>query len=325
VREYRESQDFQKLTDATRRTYGVHLARFADPAVWGLFPARELTAHGVQKARDAMKDTPVMANQMLDVGASVWAWAIPLGHLGRQPVNPFEQVADLDVPDRGHIPWPHWVREFVPDEAWPDLVRMARLGLMTCQRESDLVRFGPQHREDSGLWCRPVKTRRRRRRAFRIPLAVSDAFELDRWAEQAIQFENSRWKAPIDRFRDDLYLYTPRGAPYTPTRLRARWGRWLRGTEPGKELCERWRAWLTHQVRRYEWDLNPEDSRGPTIHGLRGAGVLIRMEQGFDSEVISNDIGMSLPMVQHYTRFRDQIDIAEQARRRLSVIPGGAS
>jgi hypothetical protein len=41
-------------------------------------------------------------------------------------------VKDFDIPDRGHVPWPSWVVDYVRTHAWPDLVRMERLGIMTC-------------------------------------------------------------------------------------------------------------------------------------------------------------------------------------------------
>jgi len=81
--------------------------------------------------------------------------------------------------------------------------------------------------------------------------------------------------------------------PYTPESLRSRWGRWLTGTDDGKALCNRWRAWLTECVERYEWEIDPEDARGPTTHGLRGSGVLLRVAAGYDTDQIANDIGMS--------------------------------
>jgi hypothetical protein len=55
------------------------------------------------------------------------------------------------------------VIEHVRAHAWPDIVRMVRLGIMTCQRGSDMIRMGPEHREGNGIWCRPKKTRKRRR------------------------------------------------------------------------------------------------------------------------------------------------------------------
>ena len=99
---------------------------------------KDLAPITVQTARDAMKDTPVMANQMLSVGRTIWDWAIPLD-LAKS--NPFDKVKDFDIPDRGHVPWPAWVVAYVREKAWLDLVRMEKLGVMTCQRGSDLIRM----------------------------------------------------------------------------------------------------------------------------------------------------------------------------------------
>ncbi len=257
-----------------------------------------------------------MANQMHSVGRTIWDFAIPLG---LAKVGPFEKVKDFDVPDRGHVPWPAWVIAYVREKAWPDLVRMERLGIMSCQRISDMIRMGPEHRDRNGLWCRPKKTRKRRR-SFHIPLAATDALELDRWAETPIAFTNSRWLKPIDRYREDLYLYFPKGAQYTPDGLRARYGRWLADTPEGRELCRRWKEWVAAQVKKYEWDIDPEDADHPTIHGLRGTGILARAEQGYEVDQIANDIGMSRQNVDHYTRFRDQMKVATDGQKRLRLI-----
>jgi hypothetical protein len=55
----------------------------------------------------------------------------------------------------------------------------------------------------SATWCRPKKTCKRRR-AFHIPLATTDALEFDRWAGARVTFTNSRWLKPINRFREYL-------------------------------------------------------------------------------------------------------------------------
>lgn len=320
IQRYRGSEDFNKNTASTKATYEVHLRRFEDLEMWGRYPARDLSPLAVQMARDAMKATPYMANQMLAVGNTVWSWAIPLGILGPRPINPFDHVSDLDTPDRGHVPWPEWARAFALEHVPEDLARFIKLGCWTGQRESDLVQLGPEHRENNGLWCRPKKTRKKRR-AFFIPLAIAEAIEIDRWAETPIRFTNSRWKAPLERHRADLFLYTPRSQPYTPDSIRSRWGRWL-GTAEGKELCRLWKEWLAIQVKRYGWDFAPEDVRGPTLHGLRGTAVLLRRRAGYTAQAIANDIGMSLPMVERYTRFIDQMDVAEANRRRFEVVGG---
>ncbi|MGN8547207.1 hypothetical protein ACQPTN_21405 [Bradyrhizobium sp. 13971] len=316
VARYRASEEFIRLAEGTRSNYEVHMRRMEHREAWGVVPIKGLTAVAVQTARDMMKETPVMANQMLAVGRTVWDWGIPLG-LAQN--NPFDKVKDLDIPDRGHVPWPRWAIDHVLRHAWPDLVRMVKLGLMTCQRGSDLIRMGPEHRERNGIWCRPKKTRKRRR-AFLIPLATTEALELDRWAEAPMTYTNSRWLKPIDRFRDDLYLYSPKGAQYTTDGLRARWGRWLADTEEGVELCKAWKEWVGKQVKKYDWDIDPEDADHPTIHGLRGTGILARSEQGYETDQIANDIGMSRQNVEHYMRFRDQMKVAEDGQRKLKLV-----
>jgi integrase len=196
---------------------------------------------------------------------------------------------------------------------------MVRLGVMTCQRGSDMIRMGAEHREDNGIWCRPQKTRKRRR-SFRIPLTTADALELDRWAETPVTFTNSRWLKPIARHREDLYLYSPKGAQYTADGLRARWGRWLTDTPEGIAICRRWKEWVAAQVKKYDWDIDPDDADHPTIHGLRGTGILARAEQGYETDQIANDIGMSRQNVDHYMRFRDQVKTAEAGQKRLRLV-----
>ena len=316
VARYRSSEDFKKNSDGTKSNYEVHMRRFEDRDGWGMLPARGLEPIAVLTLRDAMRATPVMANQMLAVGSTIWDWGIPLNIV---KLNPFEKIKNLEIPERGHVPWPAWVVEHFRQHATPDIVRMVELGIMTCQRISDTVQMGPEHRDGHSIWCRPKKTRRRRR-AFMVPLTTADALILDRWAETPVEFTNSRWKAPIKRFNQDLYLYSPKGGPYTPDSIRARLGRWYAETEEGKLICKRWKEWVTAQVRKYQWDIDPECANHPTIHGLRGTGILARAEQGYDVDQIANDIGMTRQNVAHYMRFRDQMKVAADGRKRLQIV-----
>jgi hypothetical protein len=134
----------------------------------------------------------------------------------------------------------------------------------------------------------------------------------------------SRWKAPILRHRDDLYLYSPRAAPYTETSIRARYHRWLKRTAEGKKLGTLWQKWVADQARKYEWDIDADDAANPTIHGLRGTGILLRYSLGYEVDQIANDIGMSRPMVERYMRFKDQTEVASSggARPRLVEVKG---
>jgi hypothetical protein len=314
MQRYRDSEDFKTLSESTQGSYGLHLGRFQ--IAWGAL-SYNLPDGAVLTLRDSMAKTPGMANHMLSVGRTLWSWGRSIG----VRCNPFDDVADILTPDRGHIPWPAWAVEMVCKTAWPDLIRMTRLGIATCQRESDLIRMGPAQREPQGLWCRPKKTRRKRK-AFCIPLTPEDVLMLDRWPESSIPFTAKRFKAPIRRSNPEFYLFTPRGVAYTETSLRARWHRWL-NTPDGVALCNRWKQWVTEQVRKYEWEIDPEDAWYPTIHGLRGTGILRRRADGHDVDQIANDIGMSRQMVERYMRFRDQLEVAITGQRRLTLVRTG--
>jgi hypothetical protein len=50
----------------------------------------------------------------------------------------------------------------------------------------------------------------------------------------------------------------------------------------GKASCARWRAWIADMVKKYEWEIEPDDALYPTIHGLGGAGTLLRRAAGRD-------------------------------------------
>ena len=317
VDRYRGSEEFKQLSASTQTSYNIHLNRFAKSEAWGMFGVDDLEPIVVMAGRDGLKATPGMANQMLAVGRTLYGWALPLGLCKS---NPFVPVKPLTVPDKGHVPWPQWAIDYVIKNAPDDLVRMTRLGIMTCQRESDLVRMGPEHRDKNGIWCRPTKTKRKRRSVF-IPLNMTEAQELDRWAETPMNFKASRWIASIAQHRDDLYLYSPKGAGYNPDSLRSRWNWWLKRTAEGKELCRRWQVWVADQIKKYEWDIDLEDTMHPTIHGLRGTGILARREMDYEIQDIADHIGMSRQMVERYMRFKDQMEVG--MARQLKLVERG--
>jgi hypothetical protein len=73
-------------------------------------------------------------------------------------------------------------------------------------------------------------------------------------------------------------------------------------------------------VRKYEWDIEADDAANPTIHGLRGTGILLRYSLGYEVDQIANDIGMSRQMVERYMRFKDQMEIAAGGATRLRLL-----
>ena len=121
----------------------------------------------------------------------------------------------------------------------------------------------------------------------------------------------------LPRRRQPLFA---EGRQYTADGLRARWGRWLADTPEGREICRRWKEWVVAQVKKYDWDIEPDDADHPTIHGPRGTGILARAEQGYEVDQIANDIGMSRQNVEHYMRFKDQMQVAAQGQKRLRLV-----
>ncbi|HEX4178771.1 MAG TPA: hypothetical protein VHY57_10045, partial [Rhizomicrobium sp.] len=93
----------------------------------------------------------------------------------------------------------------------------------------------------------------------------------------------------IERFREDLYIYSPKATQYTADGLRARWGRWLANTPEGRAICRRRKEWMAAQVKEYDWDIEPDDADHPTIHGLRGTSILARAEQSHEVDQTAND------------------------------------
>jgi hypothetical protein len=78
--------------------------------------------------------------------------------------------------------------------------------------------------------------------------------------------------------------------------------------------------------RGCRWSPSPRSTRPrldaahPTIHGLRGTGILARAEQGYEVDQIANDIGMSRQNVEHYMRFKDQMKVAADGQKRLRLV-----
>jgi hypothetical protein len=98
ISRYRGSDEFARLSEGTQSNYEVTMHRFEAHDTWGMVSVSDLTPLAVQTARDAMKETPVMANQMLSVGRTIWDWAIPLG---LAVVKPFDKVKDFEPASAG--------------------------------------------------------------------------------------------------------------------------------------------------------------------------------------------------------------------------------
>jgi integrase len=317
IRAYRNSPEWRELSEGTQVNYQIYLERMQN--VWGELQAKDLRAKHVLAARDEMHKTPFAANSFLSTGATLFKWGIPREFT---QINPFRDIERFRTEGSGHIPWPHWAWAYVIANAPEDISRFVFCALHTGQRESDVLRLGPPDRDGAGHWTKPKKTGRRRGR-FWVPQTATAALEFDRFTREPITFINPRFKQPIWIPTTDTYVFSPRGKAYNPDSFRSRWNRWLMGTEQGKELLRKWRDYCQYLAERAGEDLDADEIKQPALHGLRGSAVVIRRMAGAAHQQIANDIGMSLQMVMHYSRFMDQkaaaeanIMILEDAERR---------
>lgn len=283
---------------STQRDYGFYLGKMCEQ--WGDLAPWEVTPAKVLEFRDKMgAESPGSANHMIVVGKQLAKWGIPREYLS---VNPFREIATLVTADDGYWPWPDFAVDFVLEAAPMDLQRLIFLGVETGQRESDLVRMGPGAVEGKGIRVRPQKTSRTRP-AFWIPLRAVAVAKLARWATEPMIFTGGRWGREVTVPPGETFVISPTGQPYTPEGLRSRWGRWL-DSDDGRDLVRRWQDWETRIRQRDGMELT--DDMRPNLHGLRATAVVRRRLAGYSNEQVSNDIGMSMPMVVRYSRYIDQ-------------------
>lgn len=310
------SPEWKRLSDRTRITYRIYLNRMSQ--MWGGLSARDLRAKHVLAARDTMQDAIFAANSFLAVGTTLFKWGTPREYCD---VNPFREIPRFDTSECGHIPWPRWTWEFVIAKAPDDIARFVFCALHTGQRESDVVRLGPADRDGAGLWVKPKKTGKRRGR-FWVPLTTAALVEFERLERVPATFNNPRFKAQIVVPTRTTYVFSPRGSSYTPESLRSRWLRWINKTPEGGELMRRWIDYCRVLAERAGDEFDEESGKRPALHGLRGSAVVVRRMAGAAHQQIANDIGMSIQMVMHYSRFMDQKAAAERNIRLLDSARG---
>jgi integrase len=301
---WKTSPEWRTYSEATQRDYTFYADKIE--TAWGREQAKAIKPKHALALRDKLSDSPGSANHLIVVGKTLWKWGIPREFASE---NPFREIAGLSIEDDGHRPWPQWALDYVEKHAYPDLARFVYLAVQTGQRESDVVRFGASAVDGGGLWVRPIKTRKKRK-AFWVPLLKEARARVASWQDTPVIFDLIRRKQPLAVGPCETYVFSPRGSAYTTEGLRSRWNRWL-VTEAGKEFAAKWDKWERALRERDGEEIPADEELRPTLHGLRSTAVVTRRLAGYKDEDVSNDIGMSLPMVRRYSRFIDQRAAAE--------------
>ena len=167
ITEFRNSAEYQKLADATKRAYQAYLQMIADE--FGDMPlaaVEDKRARGDFKVwRDGMAAHPRKADYAWTVLARVFSIAKDRGRIG---INPCERGGRLYRADRAELVWTDdHIRRFgdvASDELWLALI----LALWTGQRQGDLLRLGWTRYDGEKIRLRQSKT------GARVTIPVGD-------------------------------------------------------------------------------------------------------------------------------------------------------
>ncbi|MCW2284720.1 integrase [Rhodoblastus acidophilus] len=153
--QYYRSPEFGNLKASTRSVRRRVLEPWAEKG--GARPFSELSPVDIRRWRDAKRDTPEAANNLLKFLKVVFSWAI---ERGLAVSNPARDVKKFSSDSEGHHTWT--VEEIRQYEARHPIGSKARLALalllFTSQRRSDVVRLGPADVQDGFISLKQEKT-----------------------------------------------------------------------------------------------------------------------------------------------------------------------
>jgi len=175
--------------------------------------------------------------------------------------------------DGGHRPWTEAQIRFVHDHFTGPLRRGVLLMVYTGQRGSDAVRLGPTMLDDGGFDLGWRGQIKTGQRPW-CPVLPELAKEMDTWEK-----------------RPGPYMLTESGRPYT-------------------------RKYFAEQFKEAKEELAKKGItvlEGATLHGLRATAVVRLKRAGLSDTMIGDIVGMSVSMVERYTRFENKRESGKAA------------
>lgn len=243
----------------------------------GNFDAAAITAPVLQAVYDSLvEQTPVKAMKAVAVARALFAWGVPRGYARANPGRDIDMISHRANPSP---PWPQWAFDAVARHARWEVQTFVALALYTGQRTSDVVNM--QFSDIRGDRIR-VLTEKTRLELW-IPIHRDLAPVIARCRQRG----------------DRPFIHSPGGQAMTPDTFRALYDR--------ERLRNR-----KHGVNPFERFM--EDKITP--HGLRKSAVVKLREAGVSAEDIGLLVGMSLPMVNHYSQGWDKAQRTQQAMQK---------
>jgi integrase len=276
-------QEFETYLDSkacrkspgTVRVYKINLAHAVE--AWGDLDPKSLRPKHTAALHDTHADEPGKADNIVGALSSLTKWGLLNGKLDVSLTTGVEKYGTQS----GHRPWTpeQCAKKFEIGKPGSDhRAIMVRRGLFllegTGQRISDVTKMGWQHLQ------RSPNGRPGFDLGWRGQTKTGVRPWCPMWAE--LEMEMATWPE-----KAGLFLFQSNGKPYSEGLFR-------------------------DHFMEFGRDVFPELAT-VSIHGLRGTCIVRLKRRGISGDVISDIVGLSLAMVQRYTRFEDKQTTAEDA------------
>lgn len=263
----------KKLAKGTQYNYtrSLKLAR----TMWGELPAMGLKPSNIKKAMEKLVERPGIASMLLTAMRALSKWAL----LKELIACPLCHGVERYESEGGHVPWTPEQQQAAHDYLTGRVRRGVLIELYTGQRGSDMVRMGPTMIDPDGdgfdLGIRgQVKTGVRPW----CPILDELAEEMKTWDDCFVDGVLTKPK------RLGPFILNDNGKPCTNKKFEE----YFRKAK--KELAAKGITIL----------------EGTTLHGLRGTACVNLKRYGLSDGVIADVVGLSVKMVERYTRFEDK-------------------
>ena len=158
--------------------------------------------------RDKWKSTPTAANMLLAMLRTLIGFGIPREF---SESNPCIHVPKLETNPEGARPWPAWAYKLIEECGREHIQRAVLLARYTGQRQSDVLRMGPEQIEDGGI----VVVQQKTGKELWVPL-------------------HADLKGALESWDSSPYVVSRKGAAYTAHNFRVAWQDLMNRTAAGR-------------------------------------------------------------------------------------------
>jgi len=208
VTAFKASPEFKRTADRTRKEYNRYLENlrheFGDMPIAALEDTRAI--RDFMEYRNRFADKPRTADYIVQTARRLLNWSKKMGYI---KFNILAQTEMLYESERSDIIWlPEHIERFM-DKAYWELSVVVAFGIYLGQRESDILKLGPQHLQTVDGVQRIVFRQSKSKKTVRIPLHRDFKPLLASLGDDMV-FLKSKTGKPWggDHFRHEMLKYT---------------------------------------------------------------------------------------------------------------------